>query len=61
MEIKEYAEKYTCGSCKHFRFEGEREKGKCAKFNAYYWPYDNCKNNWEEAPDWYRDKRPINK
>lgn len=61
MVIEEYAEKYTCGSCAHFRFEGEREKGWCDKFSAYYWPGDDCKNHWEEASDWYRDKRPVNK
>lgn len=59
MAREDYAEKYTCASCIHFAFEGQNEKGKCDKFYEYYWPQDSCKNHWEEAPDWYRDKRPV--
>ena len=61
MVREEFAAKYTCGSCAHFNFEGQDERGKCDKFNTYYWPIDDCKNYWEEAPDWYKDKRPVNK
>ncbi len=61
MATYENAEKYTCGSCTHFIFEGEHEKGKCMHFYEYYWPIDKCKNYWEEAPDWYKGKRKIDK
>lgn len=56
---EEYAAKYTCGSCTNYRFEGNDERGKCNHFNEYYWPSDSCKNHWEEASDWYKEKRPV--
>lgn len=59
MRNEEYVEKYTCGSCRHFRFEGNNEKGRCEEYCAYYWPVDSCKSRWEEAPDYYRCKRPM--
>lgn len=59
MIREEYARKYTCASCIHYKFEGADEKGRCEKFWAYYWPWDDCKKHWEEAPDWYKDKRPV--
>lgn len=61
MVIEEYVAKNTCGSCRHFKFEGNREKGKCDKFWTYYWPCDSCKNHWEEASDVCGGKRPIDK
>ena len=62
MTIYDYACKYTCGSCAYFKFEGAHEKSKCGhpRTSGWYYPCDECKY-WEEAPDWYRDKRPIDK
>ena len=60
MTIYGNADKNTCASCSHYKFEGEHEKCKCSnnRTSGYYYPWDSCKY-WEEASDWYRDKRPL--
>lgn len=62
MTIYGYAEKWKCGSCSYYKFEGENERCKChhPRTGGYYYPWEECKY-WEEASDWYRDKRPLRK
>ena len=62
MTIYGNAEKYTCSSCAYYKFEGENERCRCShpKTGGNYYPWDHC-TYWEEAADFDRYKRPLNR
>lgn len=44
----DYVEKYKCGSCKEYEYEGKLKKGRCNRYKAYYYPDDSCRH-WEQS------------
>lgn len=46
--MADYVEKYKCGSCKEYTYEGPNKKGYCSWYRAYYYPDDSCKH-WEAS------------
>lgn len=46
--MSDYVEKYKCGSCREYEYEGKNKKGYCKWYRAYYYPDDSC-SHWVQS------------